>query len=294
MQEVVHGRGQLTQAILAPWGARSHVILVTYAKRCSWSDIYAGSWDMLIGRTLRVHLAAISTAGKRFRGAVWLCGVHCLTATVLIMLAGALAAGSPPRDPRGNRQKQAVLYPPQALICGPNALYMFLKAHGKAVSPDTFFAEVSVENGGLSLAHLRQASVRHGLPAEVRRCSYAQLVGQCPLPVIAMLQLTKESVGPAAQGDGHYVLVLDADLSSVLLVDGTAGEMARYPRDLFCSEWQGYVLVPTTSEPNWFFLLAVSGALWAMVGWFMRRSKRAGRCLPSSTHLKVPMDTGAI
>lgn len=241
---------------------------------------------------LQLALRAIgSVAGAR------LCGVHCLTATVLIMLAGGLAAGesgSPPPDPRGKRQKHAVLYPPQALTCGPNALYMFLKAHGKAVSPDTFFAEISVEDGGLSFADLRQASVRHGLPAEVRRCSYAQLVGQCRLPVIALLQLTKESVGPAAQGDGHYVLVLDADLSSVLLVDGTTGEIARYRRDLFSSEWQGYVLVPTTSETNWFFLLAVSGALWAMVGWFMRRSKRAGRRVPCSTRLEVPMDTGAI
>jgi ABC-type bacteriocin/lantibiotic exporter with double-glycine peptidase domain len=150
---------------------------------------------------------------------------------------------------------------------------MLLKLHGKAVSPTTFFAEVSVRDDGLALSDMRDASVRYGLPAEVRRCTYAELVDQCPLPLIALL---REDIGPAGRRNGHYVLVLEANISDVVLLDGTTGETIQYPRDAYLSDWQGYVLMATSGEPNWFLLLAVSGAAWAIVGWFVRRSRRAG------------------
>jgi len=88
---------------------------------------------------------------------------------------------------RGPNQFQGRL-PTDALRCGPNALYMFLRAHDRPVLADSFFREVEPGDQGLSLAQLRDASTRYGVPAEIRRCTYQELVGGCTFPLVALLQ----------------------------------------------------------------------------------------------------------
>jgi ABC-type bacteriocin/lantibiotic exporter with double-glycine peptidase domain len=150
---------------------------------------------------------------------------------------------------------------------------MFLRAHDRAVSASAFFRELDPGDQGLSLTDLRDASTRYGLPAEVRRCTYQELVQECRLPLIALLHPGVETGNRSA---GHYVLVVGADSDGVTLVDGTSGEQDRYPRDSFCRIWQGYAVVRAVSQANWRPLLAVSAAAWAGVGLLILGARRRG------------------
>jgi len=151
---------------------------------------------------------------------------------------------------------------------------MFLRAHDRPVLADSFFREVEPGDQGLSLAQLRDASTRYGVPAEIRRCTYQELVGGCTFPLVALLQ--PES-GNDPQHAGHYVLVLDANSEGVSLVDGTSGELHHHGRDWFCRKWKGYVVAPAEGRLSWLLLLAEIVAAWVLVGWLILRSNRSGR-----------------
>lgn len=167
---------------------------------------------------------------------------------------------------------EAVQLPPQALMCGPNVLYMFLSAHNRPPSADRFFREITPGYEGLALRELRDASTRYGLPAAVRRCTFEQLTGECPMPVVALMESSIEVAGSAV---GHYVLVVNADTKAVSVVDGTSGEQKRCAREAFCRAWKGYVIVATESQLSWLRLVSIVAA-GAFVGWVIRQSKRSG------------------
>jgi ABC-type bacteriocin/lantibiotic exporter with double-glycine peptidase domain len=219
--------------------------------------------------------------------------VYFLAIVALPPLVGAAIAGHPvpvPSASSGAGHSKAVRCPPQAVICGANALYMLLKAHGQPVSASPFFREVNPGDQGLSLVEVRDTSTRYGLPAEVRRCTYEQLVGGCRLPLIAFVQSSLET---ADCGTGHYVLVVDADSEGITLVDGTSGEQKLYLRDAFCRNWKGYVVVPVRGQPDWLLLLTISFVVWMLVGWFILRSNRSGIHMSRSAGLEVSTDACA-
>lgn len=219
--------------------------------------------------------------------------VYFLVVLALTSVVDVLIAREPSSIPSSAERKghsRAVRRPPQAVICGPNALYMFLKAHNRPVSADEFFRELDPGDQGLSLTEMRDASTRYGLLAEIRRCTYEQLIGGCSLPVIALLHQGVQIAGPRI---GHYVLIVDADSDGVTLVDGSSGERKRCLRDAFCRSWKGYVVLPVGDKPDWLPLLAMSIAFWMLVGWFILQANRSGSCLNGSTEAEVPTDASA-
>lgn len=194
--------------------------------------------------------------------------VYFLTIAVLTSLvdtAFARNTSSNQSTSTAEERSGTVQWPPQAVLCGPNALYMLLKAHDQSVSADVFFREVAPGDQGLSLAELRNACSRYGLPAEVRHCTYEQLVCACPLPLVALLHRPCETAGRSA---GHYVLVVDASPVGVTLIDGTRGEQERYSREVFCRNWKGYVVVPVSGQQDW-LMLTITIAAWLLIGSFI-------------------------
>jgi hypothetical protein len=199
--------------------------------------------------------------------------------------------GSVPSAPAARGGVEPARRPPQAVMCGPNALYIFLKAHARPVSADRLFREVDPGDQGLSLGELRDASTRYGLSSEVRRCTYEQLVGECPLPLVALLRPGPEIGG---RGPGHYVLVVHADSDAITLIDATSGRQISSPRAAFCRDWKGYVVVPTGGRPSWLPLLAGTGAAWALVGWLTLRLKSPGTCASRLTQSEVSSDASSM
>jgi hypothetical protein len=162
--------------------------------------------------------------------------------------------------------------PPSPQMCGPNALYMFLRAHDLPVLADGFFREVEPGDQGLSLAQLRDASTRYGLPAEIRRCTYQELLSAVPFPLVVLLQPGFDD--DQQQHAGHYVLVLAANSEGVSLVDGTSGELIQLARHRFCRKWKGYVLVEAEGRFSWLLICAGTIAAWILPGWAFLRSNR--------------------
>jgi hypothetical protein len=191
--------------------------------------------------------------------------------TVLVSTASAedLGKGLSPPARRGLQP------PPEAVMCGPNSLYMLLKVYDRPVSSSAFFRDMKPGAAGMSLTQLRDASVRLGLPAEVRRCTYEQLVGECRLPLIALLHPWLEMAG---QNEGHYVLVVDANSEGVTIIDGTSGGRDHFLPEAFCREWKGYVVMPSRGQWDWRALLALSVAGWVLFGgWILRAHGRGTR-----------------
>ena len=213
------------------------------------------------------------------------CG-YLLTVLTLALSVDLLAPGGGrtlPSDCKegGRFAPVTVRWPPQAVMCGPNALYMLLKAHDRPVPANRFFQEIDPGDQGLSLSELHDASGRYGLPSVIRLCTYEQLCRRCPFPVVALLH-PKAYLG--SHGAGHYVLVIDADSEAVTLIDGTSGKENRCAPGEFCRDWHGYVIVPAVGQTSW-LPLAITSAACALVGWLILRQgrsvARAGRLILS-------------
>lgn len=188
-------------------------------------------------------------------------------------LLTSLRAGTFVTAPEGKeRSNTARRLPPQAVRCGPNALYIFLRMHGWKGSAEVFFWEIAPGQLGLSLTELRDSSTRYGIPADVRCCTYEQLAEGNALPLIALMQPWRES---DSRGAGHYVVVVDADPDGITLLDGTSGKQTRLSRDAFCHNWKGFVVVESGNRSDG-LLLALSVAAWMLLAWLIFRANRSG------------------
>lgn len=194
----------------------------------------------------------------------WLHRVTVLTVIQLALLTSLRAEGPSEQTPQVTDTESSPP-PAEALCCGQNALYMLLKAHGKAVSYDVIVRNAAVRNTGMSLADLHRTSIQLGLRTDVRRCTYEDLVGQCPLPLIALIHPTMNRGRNAGNDIGHYVVVVAADSYGVTALDGTTGLMHVHPRAEFANEWRGYVLVPQGSESSLSLWVVASGISLAAV-----------------------------
>jgi len=197
--------------------------------------------------------------------------------TVAIWVLSALVGPLDPADSEAFRARFREVAPlearrpREAVMCGPNVLYLFLRAHNQSVVADRFFREVEPSDYGLALTELRDASTRNGLRAEIRRCTYAELISRCTFPLVALLATRR---GSDQEKDGHYVLVLDADTKGVTVVDGTSGEQNYLCREKFCRQWKGYVIVPAMSQIKPLLLVGSTIPLWLLVGWLVLRLAR--------------------
>lgn len=238
---------------------------------------------------------AIKNSGPGYILSLWAIPMRCVYLLAIAALnswVGTLGAGVPSSIPSAYPARdgfKAVRWPSQAVFCGPNAMYMFLNAYDRPVSAKAFFREVDVGDRGMSLNDLRSASARYGLPAEVRRCTYEQLVSGCRLPLIALLH---PGTNASDHNDGHYVLVVDADSAWVTVVDGTSGRQDQYPRDGFCRIWKGYVVVAAGKQPDW-PMMAIGVTSLLLVAWLLVWLKHSGTDTIHSTALEIPTDASA-
>jgi hypothetical protein len=174
----------------------------------------------------------------------------------------AIAGDQGPSGAVGRGPSQRVQLPPEGLRCGPNAIYMLLRAYDLPVSADEVLGQANLAEQGLSLIEVRNALRHRGLESDIRRCTYEQLVNQCRLPLIALVYPMPELVDHSS---GHYVLVLAGDSDGVNLIDGTSGEKLYLARNSFGRIWLGHVVVPVSGEVDWVSLLAFSVTAWTAV-----------------------------
>ncbi len=122
--------------------------------------------------------------------------------------------------------------------CGPNALYFFLRLHGKNVEHRELMQFLSPPAEGNSLEELRQASARYGLEAKVIKTTRSG-IAQVDHPFIAHLNLPPDN-------RGHYVLVLRSNEHDFVAIDGTNARVVRIHPERFFRHWSGHLLVSGT------------------------------------------------
>lgn len=128
----------------------------------------------------------------------------------------------------------------QRVACGPNALYMLLKAHGRAVTYHEVRASLKMREDGCTLLALRNAANRCGLAARVVRCP-ADALKRLNLPAILHFQKSVHF------GDNvkHYVLLTSVSDVQIEYVDGTTGLREAITLKKFAAVSDGYVLERT-------------------------------------------------
>jgi hypothetical protein len=123
--------------------------------------------------------------------------------------------------------------------CGPNCLYLLMKALGVQVTHEQLIACFGrLDEKGTSLHDLSSAAQRHGLSVRVVKGTESSL-RRLPLPFIAHLDM-----GPTG---GHYVVVSSITRGEVTFVDGTQFKLHRVAAAGFVRAWTGYALVPARS-----------------------------------------------
>jgi ABC-type bacteriocin/lantibiotic exporter with double-glycine peptidase domain len=157
--------------------------------------------------------------------------------------AGLLRSQSSPRwgaDP--DQVNSAAPYPKssaqpvrEALLCGPNSVYMLLALCDIAVDHRVIDQWRPSHSEGMSLSEIQQMSMENGLPADIRQCSLDELKDSVQFPVIAHLNLKTGT---------HYDVILGVDDTRVHVLDGTTGAMQAWPHEWLRGCWTGYVLIP--------------------------------------------------
>jgi len=147
--------------------------------------------------------------------------------------------------------------------CGPNCLYVFLRAHGRPVEHDQLLSETRLGKKGLSLQALEEYARGRGLEVEVVKGKPASL-DELPLPAVAHM-------GPGY--NDHFVVLCEMRGSQVRIVDGTMGASFTMDRARFEQDWSGYLLavrqVRFASLADLALYLGPSVCLLG-VGWYIR------------------------
>jgi hypothetical protein len=167
--------------------------------------------------------------------------------------------------------------------CGINALYLFLRAHGRPVSYQQVDRLVQEGERGANLRQLSDVATALGLATRVRRCSMADLE-RSRFPVIAHL---KEGINPQKMPDdpevpadpvGYFVLVSGMNDQVVRIIDGNLGDAREWMRVKFPLYWSGYVLELVTSGMAWELWAAalLIPAAWAAVAFALLRRRLVG------------------
>jgi hypothetical protein len=136
----------------------------------------------------------------------------------------------------------------QAVMCGPNSLYLLLGLNGIKVDASEIEKLVPLHQDGMSLTEMRDASNALGLRTKVMRLSLAELRHNFQSPFIAYLNF-----------DQHYVVVIDVDEKTVTMLDGTTGDKEEVSITWLEKRWSGYVLMPESDSFPWLLLGAGFG-----------------------------------
>ena len=149
--------------------------------------------------------------------------------------------------------------------CGPNALYAFLKLHGTPATLERICELAPPGENGVSLSSLCDASCILGLPAQIVQLGPADLRGLA-MPVIAHLDGFR---------NGHFAVVLSADLVSVVTADLINCKVERVPLERFKRNWSGYILErkPGFMSSRAFWVIAIGLAIMSLSFLAGRRRK---------------------
>ncbi|MDP9173834.1 MAG: cysteine peptidase family C39 domain-containing protein [Planctomycetota bacterium] len=129
-----------------------------------------------------------------------------------------------------------------ALMCGPNGLYIFLKLNGVATSFSAIEKYIPSNDEGMSINELQHACLDFGLDTEIRRCSVEELGQAFKEPIIAYTTTPNSSTG-------HYMLILGISRNGVDVMDPTTGESWMTSLHGLSATWRGYILTPIRSPP---------------------------------------------
>ncbi|VAW98374.1 hypothetical protein MNBD_GAMMA22-2472 [hydrothermal vent metagenome] len=118
--------------------------------------------------------------------------------------------------------------------CGPAVLAYLFSFYGHEVLESNLVPSMVISQKGTTMLELKNTAIKHGFKAKGVRESYGALMNE-PLPVIAYIN------------DSHYVVVNKITSSTVYLFDPLLGHV-KVARDVFESEWKGYILLVNMKE----------------------------------------------
>jgi len=162
-------------------------------------------------------------------------------------IGGERDESATPRSPQ-SRPRRPESVARQAVMCGPNSLYLLLGLNGIKVDVSEIEKLAPLHQDGMSLTEMRDASNALGLRTKVMRVSLDELRRNFQFPVIAYLNFEQ-----------HYVVVVDVDEKAVTLLDGTTGDKDEYAIEWLEKRWSGYVLMPEQDRFPWLWLGAGFG-----------------------------------
>lgn len=120
-----------------------------------------------------------------------------------------------------------------SFACGPRAALVLSRLCGHSLE----WSDLPSPSGGVSLHWIQTFLEQHGFPTETRRLNPTDLV-TLRTPAIAFI--SPEYAG----GLGHFVVVLDASIGGVHVIDPAAGAQYYWGWRSFSDAWTGYVILP--------------------------------------------------
>lgn len=170
-----------------------------------------------------------------------------------------------------------------AMMCGPNSLYLILRLYGIPFEPDAIKKRyIPSHPKGMSLLELRDACEAFGLKAQMRQCSVTQLCKNFRSPVIAY---TTWYHGESR----HYVVLLAVENDRVCLMDATTGRIIKTTPQKLENIWLGYILVPSLGGGNSMLALGISVLLWLIAAYAILRVLPRARLAPHRRESNRPL-----
>jgi predicted double-glycine peptidase len=106
--------------------------------------------------------------------------------------------------------------------CGPSALYVFLRLHGRTVRlSDVEKAIVRQSDGQVSFLAMREAAEKLGFPVRIVEVD-AKQIESCPFPIVVYRGHASATRGPD-DALGHFIVVLEAREGNARYIDGSSG-----------------------------------------------------------------------
>ena len=154
-------------------------------------------------------------------------------------------------DARGGPDLRADRPPREAIICGPNAVLLFLTMCGVEVA-DEDVAAIDVGLEGASLSQLSEFCIRHGQPVEIRQLDPNDLA-KVPMPAILL------------SNSDHFHVAYDTTAEGeLLIVDPTTGKKHTSIPKSFAKYYSGYVIIRKQTIFDQYKRLALILALFAL------------------------------
>lgn len=195
----------------------------------------------------RIRACIRSTATRVRRRAVRMAGrqLLCVTLAAALFSPGATVTVAENMDNQvPGIDSTAVNDRPwrDALCCGPNALYIFLRCHGYELSYTDLREQIDTTSRGSSFADLKQAAEHFGGSVEIVQTDL-EAIKRSALPVIVLLDSFQQQTG-------HFTVVVDANEAGVVLLDPLSTLTTRLDNAAFQRLWSSYALVPRANSPT--------------------------------------------